>query len=827
MVDNNCILSNEDLLRKILPHLRIVKGPDYRGEYTAWCCFHKDGEGKIPHQANLMVSVRGFICHACVRKGSLQKLAKHLGIIGISSMQEPESIYDYYDESRELVYQAVRYPGKKFTLRRPDGKGGFIYNLNGISRILYKLPEIISRPDDPVIIVEGEKDVDNLIRHGLLATTNPMGAGKWNDSYNQYLIGRDVVIIPDNDMSGMKHAESIALSLQGVAGSIKIVKLPDLPEKGDVSDWLACGNTVDQLLNLIKLTPSFEVDNRNENVLDEKKTLKNKSQAKLILDLIFNTSAELFHNQNHEPYARVPVSNHYELMRCNGSEFKRWVGKLFWEQYGTGMNKDAFKSALDVFESKARYDGQKYHLHNRVAWYNDCIWYDLTDDEWRVVRIGPNGWDVVDNPPILFERYSHQCAQVIPERGGKLQDIADLVNLYDDQQAILLMVYIVSCLIPDIPHPIFIAHGPAGAAKTTFSKLIRKLVDPSRTAVLSFPQDYNGIVQLLSHNWMAMFDNLTSIPQQVSDLLCRAVTGDGFSKRALYTDDDDVIFSFQRCIGINGINVIMGKPDLLDHAIVFGLNEISESDRKLESELWKAFDSKKPFLLGAMFDALSGAMSILPQIHLDRLPRMADFTYWGCAVACALGISQHDFLHAYTENRSARNNEVLDANPVAAIIMLLMEDKNEWKGTASELLYEMNDLANNHQVDVRDKNWPKSSHKLTPRIKEVLTNLSAAGIRVEFSRHSKQRLITLQKFSESIVAAVTDVIKQPTDRVSLPYHNDASYDDGSEQTGETSWDFELNEISYDDNDNNDDIESLLLQAEQSIEDENHLNKHRR
>ncbi|HQH74277.1 MAG TPA: DNA primase, partial [bacterium] len=131
--------------------------------------------------------------------------------------------------------------------------------MNGIRRVLYHLDEIVqSDPSLPVYIVEGEKDADRLRSLGLMATCNPNGAGQWRDEYNAPISGHPVVIIPDHDVPGRRHAEQVAGSLHGHAASVKILHLPGLPDKGDVSDWLDAGGTKDELERLVEQTPAWE-----------------------------------------------------------------------------------------------------------------------------------------------------------------------------------------------------------------------------------------------------------------------------------------------------------------------------------------------------------------------------------------------------------------------------------------------------------------------------------------------------------------------------------------------------------------------------------------
>jgi 5S rRNA maturation endonuclease (ribonuclease M5) len=164
--------------------------------------------------------------------------------------------YDYCDPSGRLVFQVCRQKPKGFKQRRPDGRGGWVWNLTGVDRIPYRLPDVLKA--ESVFICEGEKDCDRLAALGLTATTNPQGAGKWRKEYNQHFQGRGVIILPDNDTPGKAHAQDVARNLHGVAASVKVVDLPDLQDKGDVSDWLKAGGTKETLLTLAEGAPEFD-----------------------------------------------------------------------------------------------------------------------------------------------------------------------------------------------------------------------------------------------------------------------------------------------------------------------------------------------------------------------------------------------------------------------------------------------------------------------------------------------------------------------------------------------------------------------------------------
>ena len=158
--------------------------------------------------------------------------------------------HDYRDEAGDLLFQVVRFEPKGFRQRKPNAAGGWDWSVKGTRRVPYRLPELLADPAATVYVVEGEKDADNLACRGLVATCNSGGAAKWTAELSKYLAGRQVIILPDADEAGRKHSQQVAALLSGVASSSKVVELPGLPAKGDVSDWLAAGGTREELERL-------------------------------------------------------------------------------------------------------------------------------------------------------------------------------------------------------------------------------------------------------------------------------------------------------------------------------------------------------------------------------------------------------------------------------------------------------------------------------------------------------------------------------------------------------------------------------------------------
>jgi hypothetical protein len=229
--------------------------------WQALCPTHEDKKQSL----SITESDNGKVLTHCFAGCAPEQVWSALHLETNGNGRREIAAYDYRDEGGNLLYQSVRFEPKDFRQRRPDGQGGWDWKLNGTPRVLYRLPELLAADfSRTVLIVEGEKDVDRLSRLKLIATTNSGGAGKWRDAYNEPLRGRKIVILPDKDIPGRKHAQQVAESLRNVAESVRIVELPGLPDKGDVSDWLDAGGTIQELRKLVNAAALFELKSQKD-----------------------------------------------------------------------------------------------------------------------------------------------------------------------------------------------------------------------------------------------------------------------------------------------------------------------------------------------------------------------------------------------------------------------------------------------------------------------------------------------------------------------------------------------------------------------------------
>jgi putative DNA primase/helicase len=220
--------------------------PIHKGERESFAVNPETGQAFCHSQCNRGWDIVGFEAELSDtdRKTAWRRVCE---VIGRNYQRKIEGDhYDYVDEQGMLLYQCVRYVPKDFRQRRPDGRGGWIWNLKGVRLVLYRLPQVLAA--ETVFVVEGEKDVHTLESWGVVATCNPMGARKWRPEYSDSLAGKHVLVIPDADRDGAAHAEQVISSLREKAASSRLIQLPI---GKDVTEWKNLGGTHQQLQQIV------------------------------------------------------------------------------------------------------------------------------------------------------------------------------------------------------------------------------------------------------------------------------------------------------------------------------------------------------------------------------------------------------------------------------------------------------------------------------------------------------------------------------------------------------------------------------------------------
>lgn len=511
----------------------------------------------------------------------------------------------------------------------------------------------------------------------------------------------------------------------------------------------------------IKTSKDSPQTNEDISEINEKKNSKAEAEKQTddripivhaIIQAIEASDAILFHDQYHDTYIAF-YGDGTDVAKINSKVCKLWLIRYGYINLKTYLTNDTLNRILQALSAKAYFEGNKHTLDVRTVRNPDGLWYDLGG---RAVHITERGWNVTEMVPIVFKRFPHQKNQAVPISGGNLKLLLKYINITNDYDKLLFLVYVVAAFIPDYPHPLLILHGAQGAGKTTPMKIMKELIDPSELGGLSAPKNLDTFVQTMGHHSFMFYDNLSKMPEWFSDALARAATGDSFGKRELYTDDDDVIYNFQRTISLNGINQVVHKSDLLDRSILLNLERISPEKRKEAQIFWVEFELDRPLILGAIFDTLVKALALYSTVKIDKLPRMADFARWGYAIAEASGFSGEAFIKAYSCNIAIQHDEAIEANPVAQTIMQFMYDRDAWNGTPAELYNLLTPIAFKLQIS-QSWGWPKDAARFGRALTYITPNLLAKGIELERSR-AKDRLITINK--STVITDETDILKR-------------------------------------------------------------------
>jgi hypothetical protein len=365
----------------------------------------------------------------------------------------------------------------------------------------------------------------------------------------------------------------------------------------------------------------------------------------------------------------------------------------------------------------------------RVGEADNKLYLDLCDKAWRAVEIDGDGWRVIDKPPVRFRRSSGMTPLPEPERGGSITDLRKFLNVKSDADFVMVVSWLLAAFRNRGPYPVLVLTGEQGSAKSTLSAILRSLIDPNVAPLRSLPREIRDLFIAANNGHALVFDNLSSLPDWLSDALCRLATGGAFAVRQNYTDQDEVLFDAVRPIILNGIEDVATKGDLVERSIVSMLTPIDESKRKTEAELWASFEAARPRLLGALLNAVSRGIKRLPQTTMEKLPRMADFALWATACETEFCPPGTTFNSAYSSNRDNAVEIAIEASPLAAAIRSLMAGRTgtEWTGTSTQLLADLASVAG--EGATKSRAWPKVPNALSSKLRRAAPDLRKVGHR--------------------------------------------------------------------------------------------------
>ncbi|SFL22863.1 toprim domain-containing protein [Halanaerobium salsuginis] len=466
----------------------------------------------------------------------------------------------------------------------------------------------------------------------------------------------------------------------------------------------------------------------------------------------YRNNFRLFHDQLNGNYAQFEDDEKQQLFNIRSEKFKNLTFIKLRKLTSKLPSQDFVKRFIDNLSSEAERTGLEVSLKNRVALRDGNFFYDIANNEGEIIKVEDGKWEIINKASPIFLTEDHQLPQVTPDPAGEIAEMFELFSQFDKNQQILLSCYLPFALVPESPKPILYIQGEKGAGKTDFTRFLRSLIDPSILKSLKEPRKEKDTVQQMAHHYCCLYDNVNQVKNWFIRLACTAVTGEYDERRKLYTDQGSQFFSFKRVIIINAINRLgMDFSDFQDRMLLLKMERIKSNHRLTAAAVKEKMESLKPRIFGAMIKVLAEARAIVKDIEIDELPRMADFMFFGAAVAEVLGFGKEAFINAYKKNMADINREMLENQSLALTVLEYLEKNEQFKGQASELLQELEDVAIDLHINTRKNDWPGSPSVLSRRLNEIKSNLYEQNIIFKKGKESGKnasRYIVLKKEEE-------------------------------------------------------------------------------
>jgi len=660
--------------------------------------------------------------------------------------------------------------GKPVKAKAVKGSGNRLYIPRHPGQSVEALEQQKLDPAIPLMIVEGEADCLGVLQaepDSLVVGIS--GCWGWKSKGDPILPelralaqpGRVAVLCPDSDWQyNPKVFQAwlkLGVTLRQFGCSVQVAVI-----ESDPDNKLGAGDFVHEFgeeawHNLPRILLSQWETLGNEIHHEPEKTEENSTRKKPVAKLLIELALELgslWHDSTGAGWVDFYVEGNQQTARIRSKRFRDFLAQALWEQEERSINSEGWSEAVGTLEGLARFKGPEREAFLRVGTHNGDIYIDLGTDDWQVIRVGPNGWQIIpySECPLRFYRADCQLSLPIPTREGCLDDLWRLLNVRESDRP-LVLGWILSTLTPDGSKPILTFSGEKGSGKSSAATLLKRLTDPTKVSRTSTVGDLRQVAAAATGRWVLSFDNLTHLTAEQQDLLCCVSTGAGYSHRTLYSDLDETFLEFRRPQILTGIDLVPTRSDLLDRCLIVRLERIPEDERLTEEELETLTLNLLPGIYGALLDLLVVALRNLPTTKPAKLPRMADFARLGLAAKIP------NFMETYASNIEVGSQAAVEASPLAAGILSLLDAHNGyWQGTSTELIQQLQEL------DPTSREFQKlSARSVGKKLASSLKgDLVAVGIEVVQEKGNRgQRSLTLSKVSQEQRVA-SQVSQTPT-----------------------------------------------------------------
>ena len=406
-------------------------------------------------------------------------------------------------------------------------------------------------------------------------------------------------------------------------------------------------------------------------------------------------------------------------------------------------------TVLTRIHDHANYDEiyGEIETYNRVAGkLATGVEYYLADKMQRVVRISKGKWRICRKKHFKF--LTGSClAQVEPVHSDKnIRDLlAPYVNLTGDSY-LLFIVWLIQCFTCGNHYGLMISAGP-GSGKSSMTRLISRLIDPSRSETGFMPKRVEDLQTDLANRYLATYDNNSGITKEFSDTFCSAITGGTVTKRKLYTDNETVCLPLHNTVVINGVSIFPEESDLAERFLFLSLKKLSASKLVSEHDLWIRFEKDKPLILGCIFDTLANASVFAKGLKLTNKPRMADAFKEMVPIAMALGIEEKEFRRILADNTKQMQKVCAEKDIVVAVREYMngpMRGKQKVSSFSSDLYSKICDNYSGSKNTL-----PKNASHFSRKLNSETAALKAAGFKVDIDdTGSEGSVMTIRRLKQ-------------------------------------------------------------------------------
>lgn len=478
------------------------------------------------------------------------------------------------------------------------------------------------------------------------------------------------------------------------------------------------------------------------------KRKKSETEEENAIDTILKDIEEeqhlFYHDRAETPYVCVIKDGITKYMEVYGNDYKKYVRYMYYERYQKAVPKDALRQVLDTLAVKAQIEGKEIAPAYRCAYHEGKIFYYLADREQTVICIDEEGYRVIAESPVPFIKKQNMSEQVLPEESK--ESLKTLGVKYwqfataDDR--ILHWILVISRFIAEGSQPLIYYFGDRGSAKSTSMKLDKMIVDPSEIDIKALPKNIPDVIASVTNQYMVCFDNVSQISDELSNIFCVVATHGYYSKRRLYSNNEECAIKLNARVSFSGITNLSTKPDLIDRLVCLKLNRIDSEKRRTETEIMQNFKKDLPHILDGMFQTLSRAIPIYENLDLKHLPRMADFAKWGYAIAEALGYGGDKFMQIYEKNQNELLENMVSEDAVITVLIEMMKKRHYFRGKVTELLSILTTMAEDMNLDIR-VGWARDASALSRRLYESQSVLSMFGVSIHRGKANGERYIEL------------------------------------------------------------------------------------